>query len=129
MDREEGDRQAREAPLLDIDPELNIFALANGLDLYRNHRGGVDRVLEWYRDGMERRICIVADGDPSDDGSPAYTVFAEATRKREGVRASGRRDLERAAPFDQIRGRLRALLADGIDRANELGERDLTVDS
>lgn len=121
----EQERQALEAPLLEIDPELNVFALANGLDLLRNRRATPDRILEWYREGMDRRIHITAAA--GEGGAPRYTVSVEASRKRDGVTRSSRRDLEREVPFDQIRGRLRPLLAEGIEQANEIDEEDLSA--
>ena len=108
--------QALEAPFLDIDPELNIYALANGLDLLKNTTGRPDRTLEWYRDRMERRVRIVADG-----GSPArYSVQVGASRKEEGVPMEVLATLLGAASFDDLRSRLRGLLAEAVDRANEL---------
>jgi hypothetical protein len=123
----EGERRSEEAPLVDIDPVLNVFALANGLDLFRNQRGRADRVLEWYRDGMERRICITAEEGSASDGGSRWAVYVEASRRSGGVTTSARRDLERGAAFDEIRDRLRALLADGVERANEIDEKDLSA--
>ena len=39
----------------DIDSNLTVFALANGLDLSRN---AGSRVLEWFSEGLERSIVI-----------------------------------------------------------------------
>ena len=43
-----------------IDPKLNMFALANGMDLTK---GPDFRRLEWFTDGLERGILIEADAD------------------------------------------------------------------
>ncbi len=43
-----------------IDPKLNVFALANGMDL---SKGSGFRRLEWFTEGLERGILIEADGD------------------------------------------------------------------
>lgn len=41
-----------------IDPKLNVFALANGMDL---GRGAQYRRLEWFTEGFERGILIEQD--------------------------------------------------------------------
>jgi hypothetical protein len=38
-----------------IDPRLNVFALANGMDLTK---GAGTRRLEWFTDGLERGILV-----------------------------------------------------------------------
>ena len=43
-----------------IDSKLNVFALANGMDLIK---GSEFRRLEWFAEGLERGILIEADGD------------------------------------------------------------------
>jgi len=40
-----------------IDPRLNVFALANGMDLLK---GDGYRRLEWFTEGLERAIVIEA---------------------------------------------------------------------
>lgn len=45
-----------------IDARLNIFALANGMDL---SKGPGFRRLEWFTEGKERGILIEPDGDGS----------------------------------------------------------------
>ena len=45
-----------------IDPRLNVFALANGMDLTK---GSGFRRLEWFTEGKERGILIESDGDGS----------------------------------------------------------------
>lgn len=42
-------------PFGEIDPTLNVFALANGMDLKKDPAA---RRLEWYSDGCERGIVI-----------------------------------------------------------------------
>lgn len=46
-------------PFEGIDPRLNVFALANGMDLTK---GPGFRRLEWFTEGMERGILIEPDG-------------------------------------------------------------------
>ena len=43
-----------------IDHRLNVFALANGMDL---SKGSGFRRLEWFTEGLERGILIEADGN------------------------------------------------------------------
>ena len=42
-----------------IDAKLNIYALANGMDL---DKGEGHRRLGWYRDGRDRGVALVDDG-------------------------------------------------------------------
>lgn len=113
--------EALEAPFLDIDPELNIYALANGLDLLKNDSGQPDRTLEWYRDRMERRVRFVAKR-----GAPRrYALEVGASRKEDGVRLEVLRTVLDDAPFDELGPGLRGLLAEAVDRANELTRDEL----
>lgn len=91
-----------------LDEVLNIFALANSIELVRGDER--DRVLEWYRDRGTRRIHLLR-GDPS---SFDVDVTAEFTVK--GVRREVR-DRFRSG-VDQ--GEIRALLAGAVDAANAL---------
>lgn len=116
FDGTDEDWQALEAPFLDIDPELNIYALANGLDLLKNTTDRPDRTLEWYRDRMERRVRIVADGGTP----PHYSVQVGASGKEQGATVEALATLLEGASFDDLRSRLRGLLAEAIDRANDL---------
>ena len=109
---------ALEEPLLGVDPDLNIFALANGLDLFRNHTGPADRVLEWYREGMERRIVIRAEQEGR------ISLHVEAARRMDGVEHLATRPLAEV-DAGELGATLRDLLADGVERANELERTDL----
>lgn len=113
--------EALEAPFLDIDSELNIYALANGLDLLKNHSGRPDRTLEWYRDRMERRVRIVAKGG----NPPRYLLQVGASRKQDGVRLEVLRTVLDDASFDELRPGLRGVLAEAVDRANDLTREQL----
>jgi hypothetical protein len=100
------------AVLREIDPDLNIFALANGLDLFRDPGGAPARVLEWYRDGMERRIHLT----PSSVRAGALDVAVGALARREGVKIELRRPFQAAvAP-----SRLRTVLPQAIEGGNAL---------
>lgn len=102
-----------------IDPDLNIFALANGLDLYRDRSNRPDRVLEWYRDGMVRRARIVAvEVDRLD-------VHYGAARRATGDGPHGWWPLAESLDGPTLVSSLRSLLADAVARANDLTRDDL----
>jgi hypothetical protein len=100
------------AVLREIDSDLNIFALANGLDLYRDPGGGRARVLEWYRDGMERRIHLT----PSSEQSGTVDLAVGALARREGVKIELRRPFQAGVATS----RLRTVLPQAIDGGNAL---------
>lgn len=110
-----------EASLLDIDPDLNIFALANGMDLLKNRSGRPERTLEWYREGMERRIGIEADEEKG-----SLRIWVGATRKKEGRRWEARREVENGVTLADFRAKLRDGLSDCVDEANHLTRDDLS---
>ena len=116
--------QAFETPeglLRELDPVLNVFALANGLDLHKNVSGPHDRLLGWYREGMERFLRL----EPEPDGTGRFVDWAEALHSRQRAARRGRRPVERALTADSLRRELRALLERGIEQANALGTSDL----
>lgn len=112
-----------EGALLTVDSELNIFALANGLDLLRNQSDVPDRTLEWYRDGMERRIRIRA------EAPDRHTISVVAARRRSGVTVEASRPLRSDLTAEELRKGLRPMLAEGIEAANALTEDDLPADA
>jgi len=119
---EEGDRPPPRSPLEEIDPDLNIFALANGLDLYRDRSDRSDRVLEWYRDGMVRRARLVAvAGDRVD-------VHYGAARRAGDDGPSGWWPLEEGLDGSTLASTLRSVLASAVARANDLTRSDLGGD-
>ena len=102
-----------------VDRKLNVFALANGMDLDR--RGDV-RVLGWFRDGLERSIRV-------EPGEGAGTWAIRAAAVRDGRTRVGEivRTLEAALGPDEILARFRELLPGAVEAANaitsEEGER------
>ena len=120
FDGSDGERGEMEAPLLDIDPELNIFALANGLDLLRNQSRLPDRTLEWYRDGMERRIRLTA------EAADRFRVTVEASRRKNGEPLLATAELRAAVTAAELSDELRSLLAEGVEAANALTRDDLS---
>ncbi len=99
-------------PMDGVDRKLNVFALANGMDLER--RGAV-RTLGWYRDRLERRIRL-------EPGAGEGTWALRASATRDARRDEGTvRTLESAlAPADLL-ARFGELLAGATDAANALG--------
>lgn len=111
MNRDKTDRSASRVPQ-GLDEILNIFALANSIDLV--HGQERDRVLEWYRDRGARRIHLA----PGEGASYDLDVAAEFTQ--DGVRHEVRNRFRSGVAA----GELRALLVEAIDAANALeGER------
>ena len=113
--------QELEAPFLDVDPKLNIYALANGLDLLKNHSGSPDRTLEWYREGMERRASIVAEGG----SPPRFSVWAAASRKQDGTPLSARRAVSATVDLEGIREGLTELIEKAMEQADRISREEL----
>src|SRR5688572_30353745 len=105
------------APMEIVDRKLNVFALANGMDLDRR---GEARVLGWYREGLERQVRI----EPGEaDGRWAVRAAAAPdSRVSEGEMV---RTLESALDPDEMIARFKELLAGAMDAANAL-EREGT---
>jgi hypothetical protein len=60
----DGTGQAMDGTFEAVDPKLNVFALANGMDLTKSDDS---RSLEWFTEGLERSLPI----EP-DEGNPDY---------------------------------------------------------
>ena len=89
-----------------VDPRLNVFALANGMDLVRD---AGKRRLEWFTDGLERGIVIEV------DGPGAFRVEVQAWR-------TGASEIsERATVGGHLSAEdLGQILASAIEAANDL---------
>ncbi len=112
MNRDKTDQSASRVPQ-GLDEILNIFALANSIDLVQGEER--NRVLEWYRDRGARRIHLI----PGEGSSYDLDVAAEFTL--EGVR----REVRDRFRSGVAAGELRALLVEAIDAANALeGDRE-----
>jgi hypothetical protein len=97
-------------PMEIVDRRLNVFALANGMDLDR--RGEV-RVLGWYRDGMERSVRI----EPGEaDGT--WAIRAAAAVDARAPESELVRTLESALGPNDVIERFKELLAGAMDAAN-----------
>lgn len=110
-----------EAPgpaLATLDPKLNVFALANGMDLRPE---GDARVLEWYRDGLDRRIRL----EP-DVGAARFAVRAVGALATRGRRAEAVVTVESALRVEEIAARFPELLAGAVDAANAMTREDLS---
>lgn len=93
-------------PFEAIDPRLNVFALANGMDLTR---GPDFRRLEWFTEGLERGILIAA----QPGGSFRIKVISWQTGSTE---LRGQTDLGDGLSADDLGG----MLEGAIDSANRL---------
>jgi hypothetical protein len=99
-----------EAPALEaVDPVLNIFALANSMDLHRDHLDPPDRVLEWFRDGLERRIHLM----PAEGGAITVQLAAGTWGERDTGHRVTLGDPVSAAD-------LKRRLSEAVDAANAL---------
>lgn len=94
-----------------LDEVLNIFALANSVDLI--HGEGRDRVLEWYRDRGTRRIHLMC-GDAS-----SFDLDIAAEFSGGGARHEVRERFRTGVAAGEIKG----LLVEAIDAANALVAR------
>jgi hypothetical protein len=107
MKRDETGQKAARVPQ-GLDEILNIFALANSIDLVRGDEG--DRLLEWYRDRGTRRIHLMS-GDAS-----SYDVDISTEFNVEGVR----REVRDRFRSGVAAGEIRTLLGEAVERANAL---------
>lgn len=102
-----------------VDRKLNVFALANGMDLTRQ---GEARVLGWYRDELERRVRV----EPGAAGERTWAIRSEAATSGKGAQASAVRTLESALDPAAILDRFKELLAGAVDAANAIPRAELT---
>jgi hypothetical protein len=89
-----------------LDARLNVFALANGMDLAKGERY---RRLEWFTEGLERGILIEA----ADAGTLRVAVQTWRTGRTD---ASTERVVAEGLAPDEIGG----VLGDAIEAANAL---------
>jgi hypothetical protein len=93
-----------------LDPRLNIFALANGMDL---EKGNATRKLIWFRDGSERGILLTE----SPDGIVSITPLAwqqgdEGTERRAATATQ--------LPEQDLARDIGAVLDQAVEAANSL---------
>lgn len=104
---EEGRTQG---PFEVLDAKLNIYALANGMDLLKEP---TTRTLGWYREGLERGILVEA----SPDGTVSVTAACWKTSDPSARRTSVR---EEALDPDDLANRLGSVLEAAQEAANGL---------
>src|SRR5262245_18192124 len=112
-DARAGGSEARPpASMAEVDRKLNVFALANGMDLERR---GEARVLGWFRDGLERSVRL-------EPGESEGTWAVRAVAAPDGRTRAGEvvRTLESALGVDQVVARFKELLAGAMDAANAI---------
>ena len=110
--RPAGGERRPTAPMEAVDRKLNVFALANGMDL---HRRGDVRVLGWYRDGMERVVRI----EPG-EGEGTWAIRAAASADTRAREAEIVHTLESALAPDAILARFPELFAGAMAAANAI---------
>lgn len=94
-----------------VGPKLNVFALANGMDLAKDDPGR--RVLSWYREGLERGIVIEADASGAlAIAAAAWKTNDEASRVSAPVR-DGMSD-------EELANSLGTVLEAAMEAANKL---------
>lgn len=112
--------EALEAPFREIDAKLNIYALANGLDLLKNQSGRPGRTLEWYGDGLERRASIVAEGG----APPRFSVHASASRKFDGGKPVTERRVGESIDLERVRADFTGILEEAMSEADRIPRDD-----
>lgn len=89
-----------------LDPRLNVFALANGMDLSKTPES---RRLEWFSEGLERGILI----EQVPGGGYDVAVLCWKTGKTDSISSEG---VAENASSDVVG----SLLSDAIEKANSL---------
>jgi hypothetical protein len=97
-------------PFEALDAKLNIYALANGMDLVKETSA---RTLGWYRDGMERGILIEA----TDDGTLSVTAACWKTSDPSDRRTASQHEGIAAA---ELASRFSTILEAALEAANGL---------
>lgn len=69
-----------------VDPRLNVFALANGMDLAKDE---TSRRLLWYADGSERALLIEVSGEDAFRVTPLAWPPRDETQVRRGAVSDG----------------------------------------
>ncbi|MBI1801210.1 MAG: hypothetical protein HY259_13055 [Chloroflexi bacterium] len=105
--KEEWDRM--EAPLLEIDQQLRLFAQANRMEYSSNYHSWPERSLEWHKNRVIRTIQIYL----QDEKKLTFNIWLCAYQARMGRRWKNTY-LIKDASFDVIRDNLRQLLGDGV---------------
>lgn len=93
-----------------LDATLNIYALANGMDLVKEP---TTRRLGWYRDGMERGIVLEADAD----GALTVTALSWRTSDPSTARRAPQRE---SMPPEELANELSTILEAALEAANAL---------
>ena len=95
-----------------VDRKLNVFALANGMDLERH---GDVRVMGWYRDGMERLVRL----EPG-EGEGTWAIRAAATPDARTGGSEIVRTVESALGVDDVLTRFKELFPGAVEAANAI---------
>lgn len=93
-----------------LDPKLNIYALANGMDLVKEP---TLRTLGWYREGLERGILIEAVAPGALSVTAACWKTSDASVRRTATQHA-------AIPPDDLSKGLSTILEAALEAANGL---------
>lgn len=93
-----------------LDPKLNIYALANGMDLTKEPSS---RLLGWYRDGLERGILL----ESGPDGTVSVTALCWKTNDLASTRRAPHRE---AVSAEALAADLSVVLESALQAANSL---------
>lgn len=102
------DAESGSGPFGALDPKLNIFALANGMDLLKETGR---RRLGWYREGLERGILVEA----RPDGTLDVTSICWKTKHPDQARRAPQRE---GVTAESLAGELSAVLEAALEAAN-----------
>ncbi len=108
-------------PLLLIDPKLERFAKAKGLELKRNAKNWPDREFRW-RDDLDRLIQIFLESEEN----LTWTMWITASEDRSGKQYSRSKTLAKAVRIEQLEKQLDELLDHGWDEVTSWVPGDLS---
>lgn len=119
-DDERSDRDALEAPLRALEPELRSFAREHDMRLEREKEGPARR-LEWASGGVSRAIEVaLRDTDP-----PRWGLWTAAWTEEEDARRARSADLLETTSADELEERIPGLLENARRTAESWGREDL----
>ena len=105
---EEWDRL--EAPLLEMDPALEEFAMRHGMSIGRNHHSWPERSLRWGS-APERLIQIYL----ADEKRSTWNIWLCASEDRAGRRFWKQEFLRREVPMREVCPVIEALLDEALE--------------
>lgn len=110
-----------QAPFLEIDGEIAMFARTQGMKLSKNDHEWPERSLRWSSNGMNRLIQIYL----SDEKVPRYCLWICAYQDRNGARLWKQAFMKKDAPWSSVREDLTESLSNCFDIVNSWKPSDL----